>query len=445
MCKQVIPFFTIAVLIAATAFAALVECPDCGSDVSTHAAKCPRCGCPISVVLQGKKSQQAAPAVVGRIPTSFNSLRDSLVMVSTDKGTGSGFIVRIGDKLYVMTNAHVLYGGEKITVRQISGNVVRWSELQLAKDRDLARLLVAETGLPPLDVFAGSVSIDDAVSVFGNSLGSGTVTWLKGRVLSVGPDKIEVDAAFVSGNSGSPIVMASGDVFAVATYVTHTSRNANWVVAGTRFEKVRRFGLRLLPGIEWVTVNPRTFLSQVELIRDVNELMDDIVSIILHYQGKSDARSRGLLDEDYDMSREEERFSSSHWCALIKTFVETRNLYREYQYWDRQRTQGTRNLKISQANAFRRRYGTSFSRVSFERELRRRSEARDDAFAALYEEPILSLEETRWLTEPIQGRVEEDLEFLELIRGEIKKIMAGSRYQNETYSRAPWTATPTVR
>lgn len=32
---------------------AIIKCIECGHDVSTHADKCPNCGCPISVIVEG--------------------------------------------------------------------------------------------------------------------------------------------------------------------------------------------------------------------------------------------------------------------------------------------------------------------------------------------------------------------------------------------------------
>ena len=38
---------------------ALVSCPDCGKEVSTHAEACPYCGCPKDVILESMKEEEA--------------------------------------------------------------------------------------------------------------------------------------------------------------------------------------------------------------------------------------------------------------------------------------------------------------------------------------------------------------------------------------------------
>lgn len=39
---------------------ALLVCPDCGGNVSSKAAKCPRCGCPVSIILQEMQNSEKA-------------------------------------------------------------------------------------------------------------------------------------------------------------------------------------------------------------------------------------------------------------------------------------------------------------------------------------------------------------------------------------------------
>ena len=59
----------------------------------------------------------------------------------------------------------------------------------------------------------------DHALVMGNSDGAGVVTELQGRVLAVGPNEVEVDAALVSENSGSPLFTTNFNVIGIATYI----------------------------------------------------------------------------------------------------------------------------------------------------------------------------------------------------------------------------------
>ena len=72
-----------------------------------------------------------------------------------------------------------------------------------------------------LDQSRISVKIGDAIVVLGNSGGGGVVTKLEGKLVGIGPDRIEVSAEFIPGNSGSPIIhVPTGKVIGIATYLT---------------------------------------------------------------------------------------------------------------------------------------------------------------------------------------------------------------------------------
>lgn len=92
--------------------------------------------------------------------------------------------------------------------------------------------------------------MNEQVWVFGNSDGAGVITSIGGEVIGIGGDKIEVDAKFVSGNSGSPVIDAHGDVIGIATYAEIHRNSRDWVKSDTRFNETRRYALTL-GGVEW--------------------------------------------------------------------------------------------------------------------------------------------------------------------------------------------------
>lgn len=63
----------------------LVLCPDCGADVSSNAASCPRCGCPI-----GTASLPAPPAPAPPRPKTFISRRFATLWTI---GTGAVWVL----------------------------------------------------------------------------------------------------------------------------------------------------------------------------------------------------------------------------------------------------------------------------------------------------------------------------------------------------------------
>ena len=125
---------------------------------------------------------------------------------------------------------------------------VEYGKIWVCKDRDIVAYEVSNPDrfeyLRIHDAM-GDLNNQERVVVFGNSAGGGVVTTLRGKMQGVGPQKVEVDATFVAGNSGSPIVAYDYDaVIGMATYATQEPQ-VDWTKRSTRFAEVRRFGVRI--------------------------------------------------------------------------------------------------------------------------------------------------------------------------------------------------------
>lgn len=182
-------------------------------------------------------------------PTRFEEVKDKLVVVTCGDKAGSGFIVRDGGRPYLFTNAHVVRKGVVIAQR-LDGTRLRLGPRDEAVGRDMVRFALEDESAPAFDLAAGVPNIGDPVVVLGNSDGRGVVTEIRGKVIGVGPREIEVDAAFVIGNSGSPVLDRHGRVIGIATYLRDCRNDEDWSKTGTRFNGIRRFALRLL-GTRW--------------------------------------------------------------------------------------------------------------------------------------------------------------------------------------------------
>ena len=99
-----------------------------------------------------------------------------------------------------------------------------------------------------LDNLNANVAVGDEVWVLGNAEGAHVVTPIAGKLVGIGPNLVEVDAPFVPGNSGSPIIhKRTGKVIGVATYVIQRAADA---APGLSLPTaVRRFGYRVV--INW--------------------------------------------------------------------------------------------------------------------------------------------------------------------------------------------------
>ena len=153
-------------------------------------------------------------------------------------------------------------------------------------------------GLEVMQQVDKNVSIGDDVLVLGNSQGSGVVTEISGKVTGIGPELVEVDAKFVAGNSGSPIIhVKTGKVIALATFAV--IRKLDTLGKDSQFTEIRRFGYRLDTVPKWefrqwdgfqkegdtVAEVERKSESLIILLRDIFD--DGIVNARLHQDGNA--------------------------------------------------------------------------------------------------------------------------------------------------------------
>lgn len=181
-------------------------------------------------------------------PTGFEAVKDKLVVITCGDKAGSGFVVRDGGHPYLFTNKHVVQNGA-VVAHGLDGTRLAIGPRDDAVERDIVRFAL-EDSVPAFELAAGVPDIGDPVVVLGNSDGRGVVTEIRGKVVGVGPREIEIDAAFVIGNSGSPVLDRHGRVIGIATYLRDCRNDDDWSKKNTRFNGIRRFALRPL-GTRW--------------------------------------------------------------------------------------------------------------------------------------------------------------------------------------------------
>lgn len=163
-------------------------------------------------------------------PTIYNQLNDSVVLIQTDLGLGSGFVYDL--KGHIITNQHVIDGAEAIQVNFLDGNITSASIVGMDIYSDLAVIKVdpEATSLHPVVLGSSSeLNVGEPVAAMGNPFGlSDTLT--VGVVSSLGRtldaaggyviiDIIQIDAAVNPGNSGGPLVNVKGQVVGVNTAI----------------------------------------------------------------------------------------------------------------------------------------------------------------------------------------------------------------------------------
>lgn len=185
---------------------------------------------------------RVSPAVVTITNSSLGSAFDPFSVPAT--GVGSGFVFR-PDGL-ILTNWHVVSGAQQLTVafndgRQFIGRVVASDQ-----GNDLAVVKVDATGLPVADLGTSSdlktgqlvVAIGSPLGTFTDSVTSGIVS-ATGRSLSVGgngrgqeqlSNLLQTDAAINEGNSGGPLLDASGHVVGINVAVATSAQGIGFAV-----------------------------------------------------------------------------------------------------------------------------------------------------------------------------------------------------------------------
>ena len=173
-----------------------------------------------------------------------NMLADSVVTINsqisdaTGEGDASGTGVVLTADGEILTNAHVVEGATKVSVR-FAGETEPRTATVLASDpgNDLALLKIVATNLKPA-TFAqpGTIRIGDQVIAIGYALAldggpsvtSGIISALKRTIITESGalnGLIQTDAAISSGNSGGPLVNLRGEVVGINTAVARSDDN----------------------------------------------------------------------------------------------------------------------------------------------------------------------------------------------------------------------------
>lgn len=152
--------------------------------------------------------------------------------------TGSGILVKLGDRLCVLTNRHVVRDAapDKVRIHLADGRLIQPTEIRGDPATDVAVLMVENPNLVTAEIGnSDELEIGDFVLAFGSPFGlSHSVTFgiISGkgrRALDLGDssvrlqDFLQTDAAINPGNSGGPLVDLRGRVIGINTAIASNS------------------------------------------------------------------------------------------------------------------------------------------------------------------------------------------------------------------------------
>jgi serine protease Do len=251
-------------------------------------------------------TRQVTPAVVEIFATSYapgdGVVARSADLISTQRASGSGVIVDAEG--YIITNAHVVRGAQRVRVelslpadgrsilrtrgRNVSGQIVG-----IDPETDLAVIKIEERNLPTV-AFGDSdeVSAGQLVLAFGSPLGlnnSVSLGVISAVARQLEPESpmiyLQTDASINPGSSGGPLVDVRGRLVGINTLiVSQTGGNEGLGFAAPSnivravYDQIRKFGRvrRGEIGIRAQTITPE-LASGLQLARDYGAILADVI------------------------------------------------------------------------------------------------------------------------------------------------------------------------
>jgi serine protease Do len=255
--------------------------------------------------------QRVSPAVVQIIVTGFGSIEESdrgqtSAVISRQRAIGSGVIV--DSEGYIVTNAHVLNGAEKIEVFVPpqpgtsaapdadfgpQGKSYEARIVGITREIDLAVIKIEAHGLPALPIGKPALPRQgEMVFAFGSPEGlRNTVTMGVVSAVARQPDPdnplvyVQTDAPINPGNSGGPLVNADGDLVGINTFIFSTSGGNQGLgfaipagVVAFAYPQLLKYGHIHRPevGVIVQTITPE-LVSALHLQRDFGIIVSDVL------------------------------------------------------------------------------------------------------------------------------------------------------------------------
>lgn len=277
--------------------------------------------------------------------------QEALVLIEGKRGKGSGFLARLGDKKYLVTNEHVLRTGAPLRCREVAGGRdVSFLSIELCRDRDLVRLELKDQSLPAVNVTSQVPDIGELVSVYGNDLGLGVVRSMgdprprreivfrrgsdtpqdfQGMVKGIGPDRVEVTTKLTPGVSGGPMFTRQDNVFAVSTYSVTFPAYASWIVGNAisvvivEGEK-RYYGVRipLADTNAWIAITDAEYFKRCDALQDIDLYVTQVRDVVFKKLRDRNASSR----IDYPPERNAEYIVLKGLPVQIASFAKKWNM-----------------------------------------------------------------------------------------------------------------------
>jgi len=174
-----------------------------------------------------------AQAANGSVKDNGGKFLQAVVTVLSGPGTGSGFYV--GQEGLILTNFHVVGDAKFVKIKLFDGRSLVGEVVRSDKARDVALVRTDPSASPALALRADEPGVGEEVYALGSPYGdvlSGTLTRgvLSSRRVLEGVSYLQSDAAVNPGNSGGPLVDASGRVLGLTVMGLKGAQGVNMFV-----------------------------------------------------------------------------------------------------------------------------------------------------------------------------------------------------------------------
>jgi S1-C subfamily serine protease len=181
------------------------------------------------------------------------SARESVVTVTSRLGSGRVSATGVGSGViltsngYILTNRHVVEGAQSLSVELLDGTTYDATVVKVSDSTDLALIKVSASGLSAAHLGdSDQIQVGETALAIGSPLGTYTETVTRGIVSAMGrditvrddqtgqpttlSDLIQTDAAVNEGNSGGPLLDASGTVIGINTAVAANGEGLGFAI-----------------------------------------------------------------------------------------------------------------------------------------------------------------------------------------------------------------------
>jgi len=254
--------------------------------------------------------KKVSPSVVQILVTGYGPLEEgdrggTSTVIGRQRAIGSGFVIE--ESGYIMTNAHVVNGAQRVQVVLPNSDIENSLEAALStrtrivparivgvsRELDLAVIKVEAGKLPALPLADyRRLGQGEMVFAFGSPEGlrnSVTMGVVSAVARQTDPDSpmvyIQTDAAINPGNSGGPLVNVNGELVGVNTFILSQSGGNEGLgfaipsgVVGVVYRELRKFGHlhRAQIGIGMQTITPM-LAAALNLPRNYGVVISDVL------------------------------------------------------------------------------------------------------------------------------------------------------------------------